>query len=45
LKDKNYAETIAAQAKKFADDNFSDEKYIQMVHGLYSDVLNARKLA
>jgi glycosyltransferase involved in cell wall biosynthesis len=45
LKDKNYAETIAAQAKKFADDNFSDEKYIQMVHSLYNDVLNARKLA
>jgi len=42
LKDKDYAETIATQAKQFADENFSDEKYIQMVSSLYDEVLQAQ---
>ena len=44
LKDEEYAEQIAAQAKKFADENFSDDKYIQMVNGFYVDVLNEQEL-
>ena len=39
LDDRDYASRIATAAKKFADENFSDKKYIEMVAGLYQDVL------
>jgi len=43
LTDKTYAKKIAGAAKQFADDNFSDEKYIGMVAGLYDDVLSGQQ--
>lgn len=40
LEDKNYAAKIAATARRFADENFSDDKYIAMVAELYNNVLS-----
>lgn len=42
LSDRSYAKKIADEAKRFADENFSDEKYIKMVAGLYKDVLSTQ---
>lgn len=43
LQDSDYARKIASDAKKFADDNFSDEKYIAMVAQLYEKALKRGK--
>lgn len=39
LDDEGYATQVAGAAKTFADENFSDDKYIEMVTGLYYRVL------
>ena len=44
LTDSDYAKEIAGNAKQFATENFSDEKYIEMVATLYADVLNNQQL-
>ena len=44
LTDSDYAKEIAGNAKQFATENFSDEKYIEMVATLYTDVLNNQQL-
>jgi glycosyltransferase involved in cell wall biosynthesis len=43
LTDTDYAKKIANNAKQFADENFSDEKYIEMVATLYSNVLYSQR--
>ena len=44
LTDSDYAKEIAGNAKQFATENFSDEKYIEMVATLYADVLSNQQL-
>jgi glycosyltransferase involved in cell wall biosynthesis len=43
LTDTDYAKKIANNAKQFADEKFSDEKYIEMVATLYSNVLYSQR--
>jgi len=42
LTDNNYAKKISDNAKQFATENFSDEKYIEMVATFYADVLDSQ---